>query len=379
MAVPNIFAPNTKILSALVNANFAYLEAEIAATNVVVALLTTTVAGKLTAANNLSDLANVVTARSNLGLGSAALVATGTSAATLGLLNANKTDSGNNTYSGANTVSGSLAVPTQAPGNSTTQAASTAFVAAALATALGGTVTRSYLAGLTMSTAGSSATYGVAAGVAADSTNVSSMVLASAFTKTTSAWAVGTGNGSLDTGAVANSTWYHVYLIQRLDTGLVDVICSLSATAPTLPTNYTLFRRIGAMKTNSSAQWTLFTQNGDEFLWAVPVNDISTSTQSTTAILYVVTVPTGIAVNVLGVGSIENGSAAAVLLSSPATTDTAPTGTGVGWTITAGIFSPISYNTRTNTSAQIRVRSSAASTSVFGTTQGWLDRRGRDN
>ena len=45
--------------------------------------------------------------------------------------------------------------------------------------------------------------------------------LASAYTKTTSAWGVGTGNGSLDTGSIANSTWYHVYLIKRVDTGVV--------------------------------------------------------------------------------------------------------------------------------------------------------------
>lgn len=56
---------------------------------------------------------------------------------------------------------------------------------------------RSYLAGLTLSTAGSSATFGISAGVAVDSTNAGFMSLASAYTKTTSAWAVGTATGAL--------------------------------------------------------------------------------------------------------------------------------------------------------------------------------------
>lgn len=216
MALPNTFAPNTKILSALVNANFVYLD------NATIAL-TTVVAGKLTAASNLSDLTNATTARTNLGLGTASTVTVGTSGATVGLLNANKTDSGNNTFSGANTVSGSLAVPTAAPGTSTTQAASTAFVGAAIAAF----VVRSYIAGLTLSTAGASVTFGIAAGVAADTTDVSMMVLATAYTKTTSPWAVGSGNGALDVQAnVINSSWYHAYLIQRPDTGVVDVLVS---------------------------------------------------------------------------------------------------------------------------------------------------------
>lgn len=64
------------------------------------------------------------------------------------------------------------------------------------------------------------------------------ITLASAITKNAAnAWAVGTGNGSLDTGAIANSTYYG-YLIQRSDTGVVDVLTSLSATSPTMPASY---------------------------------------------------------------------------------------------------------------------------------------------
>jgi hypothetical protein len=48
-----------------------------------------------------------------------------------------------------------------------------------------------------------------------------------ALTKTiSSTWSVGSGNGGLDTGAVLASTWYHIYLIERTDTGVVDALLS---------------------------------------------------------------------------------------------------------------------------------------------------------
>lgn len=52
------------------------------------------------------------------------------------------------------------------------------------------------------------------------------------------AWAVGTNAGGLDTGTKANSTLYFVHVIRRSDTGVVDVLLSTSATAPTMPANY---------------------------------------------------------------------------------------------------------------------------------------------
>ena len=239
---------------------------------------------------------------------------------------------------------------------------------------------RGHLCGLTLSAAGSTATFGVAAGVATDSSNVDMLSLASAYAKTTAAWAAGSGNGALDTGSIAASTWYHAYLIKHVDTGVVDVLVSLSATSPTLPASYTLSRRIGAMKTDGSSNWVAFTQNGDEFLLLVGMQDINTSVLGTTAVLNTMTVPTGVKVNVL-IGGLwgENAAQTFVLLSSPDQTDTAPT-LGIlsailpaGTNVTCG-----SFNIRTNTSGQIRMRASNSTTTLVGTTQGWIDRRGRD-
>lgn len=66
--------------------------------------------GDMVAANNLSDLASASSARTNLGLGTAALVNTGTSGATIPLLNANNTHAGDNTFSGSNNITGTLSL-----------------------------------------------------------------------------------------------------------------------------------------------------------------------------------------------------------------------------------------------------------------------------
>lgn len=60
------------------------------------------------------------------------------------------------------------------------------------------------------------------------------------------------GAGGLDTGALAASTWYAVFLIVA-DDGTQSTLCSLSATAPTLPSGYTYFVRVGWIRTDGTA------------------------------------------------------------------------------------------------------------------------------
>jgi len=146
--------------------------------------------------------------------------------------------------------------------------------------------------GLTMSTAGASATMSIAAGVCTNSTSVAVMTL-TAIAKTTSAWAVGTAAGGLDTGAIANSTKYYFYVIRRPDTGVVDVVFSLSSSAPTLPANYTQYRYIGMGLTNGSAQWTKFFQSGRTFWWDSPPLDVGATASVGSSTSYTLTVPVG--------------------------------------------------------------------------------------
>lgn len=251
---------------------------------------------------------------------------------------------------------------------------------------VGTSLPRSYLSGLTLSTAGSSATMTIAAGQAIDSTNTVVMNLANSLAKTTSAWAVGAAGG-LDTGAIANSTWYYFWLITRVDTGVVDVLISLSATAPTMPTNYTLKRRIGAGLTNGSAQWTLFIQQGDEYLWSVSVLDVNTANPGAAAVTSTLSVPrvAGDITAIVNVQASFGATGSQAVVTATDESDQAPS-TTVAPLGTAGAASNANHErgrlyVRANSSGQIRYRFDASDGSVVMriATVGWVDRRGRDN
>jgi hypothetical protein len=121
-----------------------------------------------------------------------------------------------------------------------------------------------YLSGLT-ATNNSTNALDIAVGTAVDSTGLQGMVLSAALTnKSLSAnWVAGINQGMLDTGAVADGT-YHIYLIKNLTSGVVDVIASLSASAPTLPTGFTVYRRILSI-VRSGGVITPFIQDGNVF------------------------------------------------------------------------------------------------------------------
>ena len=254
------------------------------------------------------------------------------------------------------------------------------------------------LTGLTLSNAGTnpSTTIGIAVGAASsDDAAITSRVLislASAFTKTTAAWSAGTGNGCLDAGSVAASTWYSVFVIYRSDTTASDVLCSTSATAPTMPSPYTNKRRIGSVLTDASKAINFFTQDADYFRWATVTTENNPGANPGTAAtsLTINGVPTG--VNVQAVLQIVLRSttadttmpvsdlAASDQAPSVANPAVAPAGT-LGPTGIAGgapVYVYARVMERTNTSGQIRVRLnfSDGNTRYQIFTLGWFDRRG---
>lgn len=61
-----------------------------------------------------------------------------------------------------------------------------------------------------------------------------------------------TGADALDAGTVATSTWYAIWVIAKAD-GTTKSLASTSATAPTMPTDYTYKARVGWVLTHSSS------------------------------------------------------------------------------------------------------------------------------
>jgi hypothetical protein len=248
-------------------------------------------------------------------------------------------------------------------------------------TASGGST--GFLFGLTLSNdSGGTTAIAVAAGSARDSTDVDMLALSSALTGKVlaNAWTVGNAGGLLDTGAVANTT-YHIYLIKRPDTGVVDAIASTSASAPTLPANYTLYRRIGSILRTAGAI-VLFKQDGDRFRRLVGVRDVLSTNPGTSAVTATLSsLPTGIVWWADIIFGIANGSTnISAIVTALDETDTNPTGSV--WNYNSGPINTsilVPFLMKTNTSSQIRYRlsGSGASDTVEIWSYGWIDQRGR--
>jgi hypothetical protein len=252
-------------------------------------------------------------------------------------------------------------------------------------------VIRNYLAGLNLGGTGSN-TFSVSAGVAADANNADMLTVGAIMSKTTGAWAAGSGNGSWD-GSGTNPTsatpaWYTIYLIKRPDTGQVDVCASTNQTAPVtginVPAAYTLSRRVFSLATDGAGNWRSLTQNGDEFLWTAPPLDVNAASLGTTAVTYQLSCPLGVKVNALITADASQASntIVGVYVSPLDIADQGPTTAYINVGVAVGSGAERAFadvNVRTNTSAQIRARAFSVSTTFSVSTRGWIDRRGRDN
>lgn len=228
----------------------------------------------------------------------------------------------------------------------------------------------------------------IAAGTCRDSTDAFSLTLAASTKTTGTTWASGTGNAGMDTGSIAASTWYHVWAISKAAGANPDILFSLSATAPTMPSTYTLKRRIGSFKTDGSSHIIAFVQNQDDFVWAVPVNDVTATNPGTSAVTRALTVPTGIKVRALlaiaSTGQLSADNTGGFYVSDLAVTDSVPSIDIFSFYQFSGAAAANQLGCQawcwTNTSAQVRSRSqiSTANTSVYINTLGWTDPRGRN-
>jgi hypothetical protein len=241
------------------------------------------------------------------------------------------------------------------------------------------------LTGLGLANNGSAtATFTIAVGAATSDDAVIAnrllMGLTTGLTKSLAAWTVGTGVGCLDAGAVATFTWYHVFLIERLDTGVVDAVCSTSASAPALPTNYTKKRRIGSVRTDWSGTGSIyfFSQVGDRYTWATKTTtlDVTTATSGVIAVTATLSTPNG--VQTLALLNLASGNTNCLYVSELAATDETPSFTVAPLSQTGCVGGGISGSTQvmTDTASSIRWRSDV-NAAVRIVTTGYIDRRGQ--
>ena len=195
-----------------------------------------------------------------------------------------------------------------------------------------------YFSGFTMANDGGApnTTISVGAGAARDSTNTNNIELASALRgilQSSGAWAAGDNQNKLDTGAKANSTTYHVFAIRKTSDGTADVLFSLSATAPTMPSGYAGFRRVGRIVTDASGNIRRFkARGGGWFDWVTPISETVVVGVAPSASVMPVTgmggVPTQVRFNAIIVADGATVRISAVDVDNPAT--------GSDWTTYTG-------------------------------------------
>lgn len=278
-------------------------------------------------------------------------------------------------------LTGTPTAPTAAALTNTTQVATTAFTTAAVGVETTARIAamQAYISGCQISAPGGGVTLTVTVCTSTDSTKTVSMLSTGTYTKTTATWAVGSGNGMLDTGSTGGSasTWYHLFEIERPDTGVVDFLMSLSVASPTLPTNYTKFRYVASFLLDGSKNILGVAQNGNRFDWLTPITSVTGVVGATTAVLGTLQTPLGVITEAILSGEVVDSATGILYISNPAQTDVAAS-TSAFTTISAGSSNgPFGTRIMTNTSSQIRYRVSTTTANVLINTNGYIDQRGQ--
>lgn len=213
----------------------------------------------------------------------------------------------------------------------------------------------------------------IAAGGGMDSTGVHWIEGAASTKRLDAAWAVGSGNGGLSTGTIAN-TDYYIWAIKRLDTGVVDYLFNVAGD-PTYPTNYTVgrvagwFKRVGGVIVGFKTY--ALPGGGLELLWNAPTLDINlantlTTTRRTDAVKVPLTFSVIAHINVY----VHDASAQSFAwICCPDQTDAAPSGSAAPLANTditiAGDPSTSALHVRTSATGTIAARANLATVDTY--------------
>lgn len=101
------------------------------------------------------------------------------------------------------------------------------------------------------------------------------------YTVSVTADITASGANGLDTGSDAGDTWYYLYVIYNPSTATVASLLSASATSPTLPSGYTYFALVGAVRNDGSSNFIKYQQNGADVSYEA-LNSVLTGGSATT-------------------------------------------------------------------------------------------------
>jgi len=238
----------------------------------------------------------------------------------------------------------------------------------------------SYISGFLLSSiAGNSTTASltVGAGQATDSTNVATISKA-----TSTSWAVSNGNainGYQGGTTLPNSDTIHIFMISKTDGTTASF--AHNGLTPTLPTDYIYYRRVGSFNTTGAGAPLPYTaiEMGGGAVEAILTTAVSQTYTGSTggALLVIGGVPTDIRVKPNIVATAGTSSTYGIISSEDATSAApAVNGTAPGTNFSNdGGQNPGFPNVITNTSAQVRQRTSSTDTNYYIYCHGWTDFR----
>jgi hypothetical protein len=265
------------------------------------------------------------------------------------------------------TFTGTPAAPTATAGTNTTQIATTAFV---LANATSRLPPRWWSGGQHSNNVTSpNSKLDISSGKWRDSTDAVDIT--------------GT-SGLIDTGVIgangldASGTWTsargYTFAIMKADLTFA-FLASLSPTAPTLPSGYTYFRRIGMFKTDSSGNILAFTHVNNMWAYTTPIRDVASTsmTANTVTAKVLASVPFVQGVTALFSPTIIPASGTSIVFDvMPGFMPDAATS---AWRQDFEGLTAIQFMLRiaVNSSGQIKYRPNAVNHTLVVDTAGWID------
>jgi hypothetical protein len=232
----------------------------------------------------------------------------------------------------------------------------------------------------------------VSAGTCRDSTDTVTMKLDAAFTKLldnnggANGWVAGTDDDGRPVGVDLNGNiWYHVFIVYKTSGGLTDIgfDTDIDATNLLADSGYDYYRRLGAVKTNGSANILQFEQHADNFEFLTPEKTYDVNDPGTGIITVEIDAPLDIVTlaSVVFSFNTQGGTAKALIAGHGNTVSLTPSATApadIQINDTSEIGN-VEVRLFTDLLSQIKysINLSSGSETVKIETRGWIDDRGR--